>query len=157
MCTKDTPARTSSRAHTSGSDVVTFDSTSWTKAYFTKMKPTIKNLNTKASECEKLVEMRTKHHVIWVEEEILKPKKNGIRRVNHDDLYVTLESQQMELEEKDHLPKKHQPSSRLESAHSTSLFVGVWGLLIPYVKFMEFLPNKRKKKDDVFFLSFKPP
>ena len=42
---KDMPARTSSRAHTSGSDVVTFDSTSWTKAYFTKMKPTIKNLN----------------------------------------------------------------------------------------------------------------
>ena len=30
-------------AHTSGSEVVTFDSTSWTKAYFTKMKPTIKN------------------------------------------------------------------------------------------------------------------
>jgi hypothetical protein len=33
--TKDTPAS----AHTSGSDVVTH-------AYFTKMKPTIKNLNT---------------------------------------------------------------------------------------------------------------
>jgi hypothetical protein len=30
-------------AHTSGSDVVTFDSTFWTYAYFTKMKPTIKN------------------------------------------------------------------------------------------------------------------
>ncbi|KAK2361819.1 hypothetical protein QL285_086932 [Trifolium repens] len=115
------------------------------------------NLVTKASECEKLVEMRIKRHVIWVEEEILKPKKNGIRRVNHDDLYVTLESQLMELEEKDHLPKKHQPSSRLESTHSMSLFVGAWGHLILYAKFMEFLPNKRKKKDDVFFLSFKPP
>jgi hypothetical protein len=32
-------------AHTLGSDVVIFDSTSWTKAYFAKMKPTIKNLN----------------------------------------------------------------------------------------------------------------
>jgi hypothetical protein len=32
-------------AHTSGSNVVTFDSTSWTEAYFTKMKPTIKKLN----------------------------------------------------------------------------------------------------------------
>ena len=32
-------------AHTSGYNVVTFDSTSWTKAYFTKTKPTIKNLN----------------------------------------------------------------------------------------------------------------
>ncbi|KAK2395289.1 hypothetical protein QL285_057034 [Trifolium repens] len=114
------------------------------------------NRVTKANECEKLVEMRTKHHVIWVEE-ILKAKKNGIRRVNHDDLYMTLESQLMELEEKDHLPKKHQPSSRLESAHSMSLFVGAWGPLILYAKFMEFLPNKRKKKDDMFFLSFKPP
>jgi hypothetical protein len=101
--------------------------------------------------------MRTKHHVIWVEEEILKPKKNGIRRVNHDDLYVTLESQLMELEEKDHLPKKHQPSSRLESTHSMSLFVGAWGHLILYAKFMEFLPNKRKKKDDMFFLTYMPP
>ncbi|KAK2426935.1 hypothetical protein QL285_025554 [Trifolium repens] len=115
------------------------------------------NLVTKANECEKLVEMRTKHRVIWVEEEILKPKKNDIRRVNHEDLYVTLESQLMKLEEKDHLPKKHQPSSRLESAHSMSLFIVAWGPLILYVKFMEFLPNKRKKKDDVFFLSFKPP
>jgi hypothetical protein len=42
MCAQKIPP---TGAHTSGSDVVTFDSTSWTKAYFTKMKPTIKNLN----------------------------------------------------------------------------------------------------------------
>jgi hypothetical protein len=42
MCAQKIPP---AGAHTSGSDVVTFDSTSWTKAYFTKMKPTIKNLN----------------------------------------------------------------------------------------------------------------
>ena len=39
MCAQKRPP---AGAHTSGSDVVTFDSTSWTKAYFTKMKPTIK-------------------------------------------------------------------------------------------------------------------
>jgi hypothetical protein len=37
----------SARAHTAGSNIVTFDSTSWTKAYFIKMKPSIKNINTK--------------------------------------------------------------------------------------------------------------
>ena len=42
MCAQKIPP---AGAHTSGSDVVTFDLTSWTKTYFTKMKPTIKNLN----------------------------------------------------------------------------------------------------------------
>ncbi|KAK2386678.1 hypothetical protein QL285_060541 [Trifolium repens] len=115
------------------------------------------NLVEKANLCEKMVESKMEHCAIMVEEEDLKNKINGIRRVNHDDLYVTFDSQPMKLEEKDHLPKKNQPSSRLESAHSMSLFVGAWGHLILYVKFMEVLPNKRKKKDDAFFLSFRPP
>jgi len=31
------------------------------------------------------------------------------------------------------------------------------GHLPHYAKFMELLPNKRKRKDGVFFLSYKPP
>jgi hypothetical protein len=115
------------------------------------------NLVEKANLCEKMVESKMEHCAIIVEEEDLKNKINGIRRVNHFDIYVTFDSQPMKLEEKDHLPKKNQPSSRLESAHSMSLFVGAWGHLILYVKFMEVLPNKMKKKDDAFFLSFRPP
>jgi len=49
------------------------------------------------------------------------------------------------------------PSLRWESLNSKGLTVSAWEYLILYVKFMEFLPNKRKKKDDIFFLSFLPP
>jgi len=49
------------------------------------------------------------------------------------------------------------PSLRWESSNSKGLIVGEWEYLILYAKFMEFLPNKRKKKGDIFFLSFFPP
>ncbi|KEH33263.1 hypothetical protein MTR_3g034005 [Medicago truncatula] len=49
------------------------------------------------------------------------------------------------------------PSLRWEILNSKGLTVGAWEYLILYVKLMEFLPNKRKKKDDIFFLSFLPP
>ncbi|CAJ2634769.1 unnamed protein product [Trifolium pratense] len=54
------------------------------------------NLVEKANECEKLVEMEIKHHAIG-EEEKLKNKKNGMRRVNHVDLYVAFEAVSMDL------------------------------------------------------------
>jgi len=46
---------------------------------------------------------------------------------------------------------------RWESSNSKGLIVGAWKYLILYAKFMEFLPNKRKKKGDIFLLSFLPP
>ncbi|CAJ2642555.1 unnamed protein product [Trifolium pratense] len=114
------------------------------------------NLVEKTNECEKLVEMKIKHHAIG-EEEKLKNKKNDMRRVNHVDLYVTFESQPMEFKERNQLQKNFHSSLRWESANSKSLVVGRWEQLLLYAKFMEFLTNKRKMKDDVFFLSFRPP
>ncbi|CAJ2633107.1 unnamed protein product [Trifolium pratense] len=114
------------------------------------------NLVEKANESEKLVKMEMKHHAIG-EEEKLKDKNNGMRRVKSIDLYVTFESQQMEIRAKSLLQKKFQPSPRWESACSKSLVVGRWKHLLLYAKFMEFLTNKRKKKDDVFFLTYMPP
>jgi hypothetical protein len=35
--------------------------------------------------------------------------------------------------------------------------VRAWEHLLLCYKFMEFLPNKRKKKDDIFFLTYLPP
>ena len=49
------------------------------------------------------------------------------------------------------------PSLRWESLNSKGLTVGAWEYLILCAKFMEFLPNKRKKKDDIFFLSYLSP
>lgn len=115
------------------------------------------NLVEKVNECEKLVEMVMEHHAIVIEHEKLKNKKNGIRRVNHVDLYVTFESQPMEFKERNLLSKKYQSSPMCKSAYSKGLVVGRWEHLLLYAKFMEFLANKRKKKDDVFLLSFKPP
>jgi len=48
------------------------------------------------------------------------------------------------------------PSLRWESSNHKRLTVSAWEYLILYAKFMEFLPNKRKKKGDIFFLSFLP-
>ncbi|PNX64406.1 hypothetical protein L195_g054002 [Trifolium pratense] len=119
------------------------------------------NLMEKANESEKkLVEMEMKHHVIVVEEENSKNKNNAVKessRVKNVNLYATCESQPMEIKKKRHLKNEHYSSLKWESAYSKSLVVGAWEHLILYVKFMEFLPNKRKKKDDVFFLSYMPP
>jgi len=49
------------------------------------------------------------------------------------------------------------PSLRWESLNSKGLIVGAWEYLILCAKFMKFLPNQRKKKDDIFFLSYLPP
>ncbi|KAK2352333.1 hypothetical protein QL285_096331 [Trifolium repens] len=115
------------------------------------------NLMEKANLCEKLVEMEMKHHAIGVKEETLKTKKNDMRRVRNLDLYVTCEHQPMEISTKSPLQNKFHYSLWWESAYSKSLVVGAWEHLILYAKFMEFLPNKRNKKDDAFFLSYMPP
>ncbi|KAK2391368.1 hypothetical protein QL285_064834 [Trifolium repens] len=115
------------------------------------------NFGEKANLCEKLVESEMKYCAIVVEEVDLKNKINGMRRVNHFDIFVTFESQPMELKERNFLPKKHQSSSRLESPYSKALVIGAWEHVILYTKFMDFLTNKRKKKDDMFLLSFRPP
>ena len=115
------------------------------------------NLVEKANECEKLVEMVMEHHAIAIEQEKLKNKKSDIRRVKHVDLYVIFESQPMEFKERNHLSKKYQSSPRWGSPYSKALVIGAWEHLILYVKFMDFLPNKRKKNDDMFFLTYMPP
>ncbi|MCI34003.1 hypothetical protein A2U01_0055221, partial [Trifolium medium] len=115
------------------------------------------NLVEKANECGKLVEIEMEHHAMVVEQEKLKNKTKGMRRVNCVDLYVTLESLPMEVKEVNHVPKKSYFSPRWKSACSKSLVVGGWEHVLLYAKFMEFLTNKRKKKDDAFLLSFRPP
>ncbi|KAK2423380.1 hypothetical protein QL285_033836 [Trifolium repens] len=82
------------------------------------------NLDKKANACEKLVESEIEHCAIVVEEEDLKNKINGMRRVNHFDIYVTFESQPMELKERNHLPNKHQFFPRWENAYSKALVIG---------------------------------
>jgi hypothetical protein len=115
------------------------------------------NLVEKTNLCEKLVEIEIERHAIGVEEENLKTKKNSMRKVGNVDLYVTFESQPMKFKEKNHLSKKHQSSPWWENAHSINLVAGRWEHFLLYAKFMDFLTNKRKKKDDVFLLSFRPP
>ena len=62
-----------------------------------------------------------------------------------------------ETQNKIHLLQESQCRLRRTSTYSKKAKIGAWEHLILLTKFMEFLPNKRKKKDDVFFLSFKPP
>jgi len=119
------------------------------------------NLVEKADECEKKsVEIEMKRHAIMVQAEHLKNKSTNIEEkplVRCVDLYLTMETRSIEMEENIHLQKETHSSLSWESSNSKGLTVGAWEYLTLCAKFMEFLPNKRKKKDDIFFLSYLPP
>ena len=94
----------------------------------------------------KLVQMETECHKVVVEEN---PKVRSI------DIF--LKSEPTGVKEITCVQKDACPSLRWENSNSKGLTVGAWEYLILCAKFMEFLPNKRKKKDDIFFLSYLPP
>lgn len=95
---------------------------------------------------QKLVEMETDRQGTVVDD---------IPQVMSVGLY--LKSQQMGSEELTHMQLNPYPSLRWESLTSKRFNVSSWEHLLLCMKFMEFLPNKRKKKDDIFFLSYLPP
>jgi hypothetical protein len=105
------------------------------------------NLVEKADESQrKLVKMETECHKVVVEEN---PKVRSV------DIFP--KSEPTEVKEITRVQMDACPSQRWESLNSKRLPVGAWDTLLLCAKFMEFLPNKRKKKDDIFFLSFLPP
>ena len=94
----------------------------------------------------KLVQMKSECHKVEVEE---KPKVRSV------DIFP--KSEPTEVEEITRVQMDARPSLRWESLNSKGLTVRAWEHLLLCYKFMEFLPNKRKKKDDVFFLTYLPP
>lgn len=101
----------------------------------------------KANDSErKLVEMETKCLVTVVEE------NPQVRRVG-----LFLKSQPMGLKETIQVQRDTYSSLWWESSNDKGLEVRAWKHLLLCMKFMEFLPNNRKKKDDVFFMSYMPP
>jgi hypothetical protein len=95
---------------------------------------------------QKLVEMETKCHEVVVEEN---PK------VRSADIFP--KSEQTGVKEITRVQMDAFPSLRWERLNSKGLTVCAWEHLLLCYKFMEFLPNKRKEKDDVFFLTYLPP
>ncbi|KEH16839.1 hypothetical protein MTR_0083s0070 [Medicago truncatula] len=105
------------------------------------------DLVAKAHESQrKLVQMETECHEVVVEEN---PKVRSV------DIFP--KSEPTGVKEITLVQIDACPSLRWESLNSKGLTVGAWEYLILCAKFMEFLPNKRRKKDDIFFLSFLPP
>ncbi len=101
----------------------------------------------KAHESQRtLVQMESECHKVVVKE---KPKVMNV------DIFS--KSEPTEVEEITHVQMDARPSLRWESLNSKGFTVGAWEYLNLCAKFMEFLPNKRKKKDDIFFLSYLPP
>ena len=94
----------------------------------------------------KLVQMEIECHKVEVEE---KPKVRSV------DIFP--KSEPTEVEEITRVQMDARPSLRWESLNSKGLTVRAWEHLLLCYKFMEFLPNKRKKKDDMFFLTYLPP
>ncbi|KEH26055.1 hypothetical protein MTR_6g043270 [Medicago truncatula] len=94
----------------------------------------------------KLVKMETKCHKVVVEES---PK---VRSVD-----ICSKSEPTEVKEIIRVQMDARPSLRWESLNSKRSKLSAWEYLILCAKFMEFLPNKRKKKGDLFLVSFLPP
>ncbi|KEH16049.1 hypothetical protein MTR_0360s0010 [Medicago truncatula] len=94
----------------------------------------------------KLVKMETECHKVVVEEN---PK------VRSGD--ICSKSEPKEVKEITHVQMDEHPSLRWESLNSKRSKVSAWEYMILCAKFMEFLPNKRKKKGNIFLLSFLPP
>ena len=100
-----------------------------------------------------------KRHALLVQAEHLKNKSSNIEekpRVRRVDLYLKMETQSMGMKENIHLQEKTHSSIWWDATISKRLLVGAWEHLLCY-KYMEFLPSKRKKKDDVFFLTYFTP
>ncbi|KEH36377.1 hypothetical protein MTR_3g117535 [Medicago truncatula] len=94
----------------------------------------------------KLVQMETECHKVVVEEN---------RKVRSVDIFSKSGSTGVKEITRVQMDARH--SLRWESINSKRSTVTAWEYLIFYAKFMKFLPNKRKKKDDIFFLSYLPP
>ncbi|KEH22882.1 hypothetical protein MTR_7g061620 [Medicago truncatula] len=94
----------------------------------------------------KLVKMERECHKIVVEE------NPNVRSVD-----IGPKSEPTEIKEITRVQMDARPSLRWESLNSKRSTMSAWEYLILYAKFMEFIPNKRKKNDDIFFLSYLPP
>ena len=94
----------------------------------------------------KLVQMEIECNKVVVEE---KPKVMNV------DIFP--KSGPTEAKEITRVQMDSRLSIRWESLNSKGLTVSALEHLLLCYKFMEFLPNKRKKKDDIFFLSYLPP
>ncbi|AES65908.2 hypothetical protein MTR_2g058650 [Medicago truncatula] len=114
---------------------------------FEKFDVQCSNLVEKAHESQKkLVQMETECHKVVVEEN---------RKVRSADIFS--KSGSTVVKEITRVQKGACPSLRWESSNDKDLVAGAWEHLLLCAKFMEFLPNKRKKKDDIFFLSYLSP
>ena len=91
----------------------------------------------------KLVEMEIEWHEVVLEEN---PKVRSV------DIFS--KSEPTRVEEITRVQMDSCFSLRLESLNSKGVTMNAWEHMLLYIKFMEFLPNKRKKNDDIFFLSY---
>ncbi|KEH17612.1 hypothetical protein MTR_0005s0220 [Medicago truncatula] len=105
------------------------------------------DLVAKAHESQrKLVQMEIECHKVVVEENLKvrsvdifpKSESNGVKKITR----VQMDTYSSIL---------------WENYNSKSLTMGAWEHLLLCYKFMEFLPNRRKKKGDIFLLSYLPP
>jgi hypothetical protein len=144
------------------------------QACFGKFEAQCKNLVENAYDGERqLVEMEMlQHAAVQKEENFLEDKNNGMKepsKVRNVDLYGTLESQPMTIEEKDLLQKEYFSNKAGAKSEIDKVIDMICALLATvklkmiwkqhplFLKLIVVIPNKRNKKDDIFFLSYKTP
>ena len=106
------------------------------------------------------METEIEHNFIVALEEELKNKNSDMEedlRVRHGEIHAT--AQLLGIEENRPPQDKFDVLQDKEwgKKYPNCLVVGAWEHLLPYAKYMGILPKRRKRKDEIFFLSYYPP
>ncbi|CAL5187728.1 unnamed protein product [Lathyrus oleraceus] len=81
-------------------------------------------------------------------------------------IYLKVDIQQQDLQQKnipnskikdDKIGEIDKVLDEIDALFSTIKLKRIWKKNLQFMKVMELLPNKRKKNDDVFFVSYMPP
>lgn len=110
-------------------------------------------------ECGQLerVEEKQKDCVVVEQEKFKNSDKEEKPRLRYDKSHLTIKVQPLVSEEKSPPQNELQFFQKRENSYPKWLLIGAWEHLLPYAKYMGFLTKKRKRKDDIFFLSYYPP
>ncbi|CAJ2637505.1 unnamed protein product [Trifolium pratense] len=98
--------------------------------------------------------------LIKVDDDLVETQKSQLLRSDYVEQEISQHKNIPQIFFSNKVEKKYEIDEVLDAIYA--LFINfhlkkLWRKHHLYLKFMEFLPNKMKKKDDVFFVSYMPP
>ncbi|XP_045818815.1 centrosomal protein of 128 kDa-like [Trifolium pratense] len=122
-----------------------------------------KKMNEKLEIGDDLIDVKKKdeeEELIKVEDDLVETQKSQLLSSEYVDQEISQHKNIPQIVFSNKVEKREEIDEVLDAIYA--LFINfhlkkLWKKHHLYLKFMEFLPNKMKKKDDVFFVSYMPP